>query len=156
MPKIEDGGNWGVQVQDHVLKLIRESIKAQREVLKQSSDYHEQRATGLQKFVNDTHKESMTSKSTSTSKGGKEGDEAKEVESVVTKESTKESTPLADSVDHVAALDAKWYFTAKGWLEDVRDSLAVVCDTVQKNMDKVSDPKQSSGGGGGASSMSYY
>ena len=30
------------------------------------------------------------------------GDEAKEVESVVTKESTKESTPLADSVDHVA------------------------------------------------------
>lgn len=157
VPMAEDGGNWGVEVQAHALKMVKEAIKKVREASAEGPKFYQERAAALEKFVGskDRITDSTTSKTAST--GGEKGDSTVDATASSTKEVTKEPvTPLADAVAFVAASDAKWYFVVKGWLEDMRDDMAVVSDTLEKNKDKVAAPKGSGGGGGGGGGMSYY
>ena len=156
VPKVEDGGNWGVEVQHHAHKLIKDVIKKLREEGAEAPKYYAERAGALEKFTGSKDRVTDTTTSKTASTGGKDGDSTVESTASSTKELAKEPmAPLADAVASVAAMDTKWYFTAKAWLEDMRDELAVVADTLEKNVEKITAPKGSQGGGGGGA-MSYY
>jgi len=152
-PQIEDGNNFGVEVQMIALKVIstaQEKLVAELDGL---GDYHSQRAAALEKLLPTLSEVSTTSKGTSQSKatGGKDGDEAKTSESGSTDTKTTASTPrrAPDAVAAVVCVDLKWSHKLKRAAATSLSAYATVGDMISKNMDKITDPKGTKNGGGG-------
>merc|ERR1712012_252971 len=92
-------------------------------------------------------------------KGRKDGDESKESCTEVTEEKTTGSElDVSNKLYHrfmaLLKLDVNCYVTARIGLVECRDSLLMILDNVEKNMDKLTSPKGT--GGYGGNSMGMY
>lgn len=148
VPKIEDGNNFGVEVQKCVFVHVKEAIAALEKHWESIAEYHNQRTSIVEKVQEKVAKEKCTTRTVTASKGGKDGDEDKSVESTVEKETATSSTALPDCLGHLSALDMKWYFIYVRTLESIRDQYVVVYDVIEKNKEKVQMPRGEKNRGG--------
>eukprot|EP01082_Thalassiosira_pseudonana_P012682 g11441.t1 g11441 contig5:866206-866985(-) len=164
IPQMEDGNNFGVTVQMMFGKLLKEEREKMEKALGDSSKYYEKRADAVDKFTHlpKTSTSETTSTSSSTATGGKEGDESKTSSSTV--KETKVTTPVDTSgmpnvhrVKALAALDAQMYMELMGALQSTVDGWCVILDNLEKNWEKLENPrgKGYGGYGSGGSSMVY-
>lgn len=162
VPQMEDGNNFGVTVQLMFSKLLKEEREKCDKCLSETSKYYSSRADAIEKFSH-LPKSSVTetkSSSKSNASGGKDGDEKKESSS----SSTEEKISTSDGgkvnlhrVKALAALDAQMYIDLAGALESMIDGFVVILDNLEKNWDKLENPrgKGYGGYGSGGSSMVY-
>lgn len=162
VPQMEDGNNFGVTVQLMFSKLLKEEREKMEKSLAETSKYYSSRADAIDKFSHLPKTSVSESKTTSKSSasGGKDGDENKES----TSSSTEEKKTTSDGgkvnthrVKALAALDAQMYADLAGALQSMMDGYVVILDNLEKNWDKLENPrgKGYGGYGSGGSSMVY-
>lgn len=162
VPQMEDGNNFGVTVQLMFSKLIKEEREKMEKSLSETSKYYSSRADAIDKFSHLPKTSSTETKSTSKSNatGGKEGDEKKESTSTSMEEKTSTidgGKVNAHRAKALAALDAQMYLDLAGALQSMMDGYVVILDNLEKNWDKLENPrgKGYGGYGSGGSSMVY-
>ena len=158
---MEDGNNFGVTVQmtiSKALKEVRESLVKKMEFI---PSFYSSRADLIDKFGLTKSTVSKTKTTTKSDvKGGKEGDESKESVTEVTEMKSTGSASLdLDSKLYsrfmaLVKLDVNCYVNARMGMVECRDSLLMILDNVEKNMEKLSSPKGT--GGYGGNSMGMY
>lgn len=162
VPQMEDGNNFGVTVQMMFAKLLNEEREKMEKSLSESSKYYASRADAIDKFSHLPKSSVTETKSTSKSNatGGKDGDEKKDSTSTSTEEKTSTSDGgkiNAHRAKALAALDAQMYFDLVGALQSMTDGYVLILDNLEKNWDKLENPrgKGYGGYGSGGSSMVY-
>jgi len=159
IPQMEDGNNFGVTVQmtiSKALKEVRESLVKKMDFI---PSYYNSRADLLDKFgLPKTVVSTTKTESKSDVKGGKDGDEAKQSCTEVTENKTTGSVldldrKLYNRFMALVKLDVNCYVNVRMGLVECRDSLTMILDNVEKNMEKLSSPKGSNGYGGNSMSM---
>jgi len=162
VPQMEDGNNFGVTVQLMFSKLLNDERAKMEKSLSETAKYYSSRADALDKFSHLPKTSVTETKSTSKSNGtgGKDGDEKKESTSVATEDKT--STTDGGKVNlhrmkALAALDAQMYNDLLSALQSMMDGFLVILDNLEKNWDKLENPrgKGYGGYGTGGSSMVY-
>ena len=158
----QDGNNFGVTVQMMFFKLLKDEREKLEKALSDSSKYYSSRADAIDKFTHLPKTSVTETKSTSKSNatGGKDGDENK----ASTSSSTEEKIATSDGgkinthrVKALAALDAQTYMDLVSALQSMVDGYCVILDNLEKNWDKLENPrgKGYGGYGSGGSSMVY-
>jgi len=162
VPQMEDGNNFGVTVQLMFSKLLSDEREKMDKAISNTSKYYASRADAIDKFSHLPTSSVTQSKSTSTSsaKGGKDGDENKDSSSSSTEEKISTSDGGKINIHRVkalAALDAQYYIDLVSALQSMTDGYFVILDNLQKNWDKLENPrgKGYGGYGSGGSSMVY-
>eukprot|EP00581_Thalassiosira_minuscula_P007598 CAMPEP_0183703318 /NCGR_PEP_ID=MMETSP0737-20130205/1103_1 /TAXON_ID=385413 /ORGANISM="Thalassiosira miniscula, Strain CCMP1093" /LENGTH=254 /DNA_ID=CAMNT_0025930047 /DNA_START=44 /DNA_END=808 /DNA_ORIENTATION=+ len=162
IPQMEDGNNFGVTVQMMFSKLLKEEREKMEKALSETSKYYSSRADAIDKFSHLPKTSVTETKSTSKSSasGGKDGDENKESSSTSTEEKTSTSDGGKVNLHRVkalAALDAQTYIDLVSALQSMVDGYVMILDNLQKNWDKLENPrgKGYGGYGSGGSSMVY-
>lgn len=162
VPQMEDGNNFGVTVQMMFVKLLKEEREKMESSLSDTSKYYASRADAIDKFSHLSKTSTTETKSTSKSSatGGKDGDENKESTSTSTEEKTSTSDGGKINMHRVkalAALDAQMYVNLASALQSVMDGYVVILDNLEKNWEKLENPrgKGYGGYGSGGSSMVY-
>lgn len=157
---MEDGNNFGVTVQMTVSKALKEVKDMLVKKMEVIPSYYSSRADlvdkfGLTKNVITTTK----TMSKSEAKGGKDGDEAKE-SCVETSEEKSTGSALLDvesaSYTRFMALvkmDVNCYVNTRIGMVECRDSLLMILDNVEKNLEKLKLPKGNNGYGGNSMGM---
>lgn len=160
IPQMEDGNNFGVTVQMTISKALKEVKDSLVKKLEALPSFYSSRADLIDKFGLSKSTISTTKTvSKSTSKGGKDGDESKESCTEVTEEKSA-GTPLdleSKLYSRFMALvksDVICYVNARMGMVECRDSLLMIFDNIEKNMEKLSSPKGT--GGYGGNSMGMY
>jgi len=160
IPQMEDGNNFGVTVQMTISKALKEVKESLLKKMDTIPSYYNSRADLVDKFGL-TKKTVSTTKtvSKSTVKGGKDGDENKESSTEVTEEKSAGNALDLDGKLYprflaLVAADVNTYVNARVGMIECRDSLLMILDNVEKNMEKLSSPKGS--GGYGGNSMGMY
>ncbi|KAL9178889.1 hypothetical protein ACHAXT_011862 [Thalassiosira profunda] len=159
---LHDGNNFGVTVQLMFNKLLKDEREKMEKALSETSKYYASRADAIDKFSH-LPKLSVTetkSSSKSSATGGKDGDENKDSTSTSTEEKTITSDGGKVNVHRakaLAALDAQTYVDLAGALQSMIDGYVVILDNLEKNWDKLENPrgKGYGGYGSGGSSMVY-
>ena len=158
----QDGNNFGVTVQMMFAKLLGEEREKMEKSLSESSKYYASRADAVDKFSHLPKSSVTETKSTSKSNatGGKDGDEKKDSASTSTEEKTSTSDGgkiNAHRAKALAALDAQMYFDLVGALKSMTDGYILILDNLEKNWEKLENPrgKGYGGYGSGGSSMVY-
>ena len=141
VPKVEDGNNFGVEVQKYAYVHLKESHEKWQKTWDALADYCSARATAVEKLNMKATSESSTTTTVTSSKGGKDGDEEKSVTAKVEKQSHTGSQVAADALAAVVELDIKWYVNLVHALEGVRDQYAVTADVIAKNKEKIELPR---------------
>ncbi|GMF10647.1 unnamed protein product [Phytophthora lilii] len=141
VPKVEDGNNFGVEVQKYAFVHLKESLEKWQKTWDALADYSSARATAVEKLNAKASSESSTTTTVTSSKGGKDGDEEKSVTAKVEKQSNVGSQAAEDAVAAVVELDVKWYFNLVRALEGMRDQYAVTADVITKNKEKIELPR---------------
>lgn len=144
IPKIEDGGNFGVSIQFEIRKAISEVRKDLKEKFDALADYREKRAGLVAKATNLVKIESKESESSSTSTGGEKGEEVKTSKSTSTDKSQTLSDVLPDQVDALVDFDVKWYFILLCTFNDIVNTHAVVSNLLKLNKEKLEKPRGNS------------
>jgi len=146
VPKIEDGGNFGVGVQLDLVKKLSEMKEASSKATEALLGYESARAEALGKLNLPSSTTSVT-KSTSASVTDGEKEE-KSSESTEEKQSiTAPSGPAYESrVASVVAVDTLYYYKARGIMSQTIISFIAVMDFIDKNREKLTEPKGKSGG----------
>lgn len=148
VPKIEDGNNFGVDVQRYVITQISASKVALQTAWDGLTDYSWQRATAFEKFA---HKVTTDKTKTSTSTkatGGKDGDENKTSVTETEKHTETAATAINDFLAYVVAIDVKWYFNLLRTTENIRDHYSFALDLTEKNLKKLRLPRGTQDRGG--------
>ena len=143
-------------------KLLKDEREKMEKALSETSKYFASRADAIDKFSH-LPKLSVTetkSSSKSSATGGKDGDENKDSTSTSTEEKTITSDGGKVNVHRakaLAALDAQTYVDLAGALQSMIDGYVVILDNLEKNWDKLENPrgKGYGGYGSGGSSMVY-
>uniref|UniRef100_A0AAV1U8C3 Proteasome activator PA28 C-terminal domain-containing protein n=1 Tax=Peronospora matthiolae TaxID=2874970 RepID=A0AAV1U8C3_9STRA len=141
VPKVEDGNNFGVEVQKYAYVHLKESHEKWQKTWDSLAEYCSLRATAVEKLNMKASSESSTTTTVTSSKGGKDGDEEKSVTAKVEKQSHTGSQVAADALAAVVELDVKWYVNLVRALEGVRDQYAVTDDVISKNKEKIELPR---------------
>lgn len=153
MPKMEDGNNFGVTVQMTVSKALSEARESMTKKLDAIPSYYSSRADAVDKLglIKGTVSKTET-KSVSEATGGKDGDEKKtsqtSVEEVKTvgNDSEKSGAAIKLRLLHIASLDVQCYSNIRYGLLDSMNTYLMIVDNVEKNKEKLTEPKGSSGG----------
>lgn len=143
VPKIEDGGNFGVSIQFEIRKAIADVRKDLKDKFDALADYHEKRAALVPKAVNKVKIERKETESSSNSTGGEKGEESKTSKSSSTDTSQTLSDVLPDNVDALIDFDVKWYFNFLCIMNDVVNGHAGVSSLVRLNKEKLEKPRGS-------------
>ncbi|RLN50807.1 hypothetical protein BBJ29_002307 [Phytophthora kernoviae] len=141
VPKVEDGNNFGVEVQKYAYTTLKEALEKWQKVWDSLADYSTARATAVEKINAKLSSETSTTTTATSSRGGKDGDEDKSVTAKVDKQSSTGTQAGEDAVAAVVELDIKWYFNLARALEGVRDQYAVTADVITKNKEKIELPR---------------
>jgi len=143
-------------------KLLKEEREKMEKALSETSKYYSSRADAIDKFSHLPKTSVTETKSTSASnaKGGKDGDENKESTSTSTEEKTSTSDGGKVNLHRVkalAALDAQIYMDLVSAMTDFSTGYMLILDNLEKNWDKLENPrgKGYGGYGSGGSSMVY-
>jgi Proteasome activator pa28 beta subunit len=156
IPKMEDGGNFGVTVQLAVIKHVQDLSDKLVKGAEELSKYHASRADALEKCKNlpSTSVSKTVSKSTSEATGGKEeGKESKASDEDKTTTSTSGGADAAERAKAVVAVDCLYWYKAKVQLQTIITGYVSALDFLEKNSTKIAQPKGSQGSGGHFSSM---
>ena len=153
MPKMEDGNNFGVTVQMTVSKALQEARESMTKKLDAIPSYYSSRADAVDKLglIKGTVSKTET-KSVSEATGGKDGDEKKtsqtSVEEVKTvgNDAEKSGAAIKLRLLHIASLDVQCYSNIRNGLLDSMNTYLMIVDNVEKNKEKLTEPKGSSGG----------
>eukprot|EP00592_Proboscia_alata_P007721 CAMPEP_0194357528 /NCGR_PEP_ID=MMETSP0174-20130528/5005_1 /TAXON_ID=216777 /ORGANISM="Proboscia alata, Strain PI-D3" /LENGTH=251 /DNA_ID=CAMNT_0039127603 /DNA_START=100 /DNA_END=855 /DNA_ORIENTATION=- len=154
-PQMEDGNNFGVSVQLVVAKFLKES----REKLEKQidvTDYYTKRADAVDKLgLSKSTFAKTTTNTSSNSTGGKDGDEKKTNQSNVEESKTTGSSAKPDyfRLKAISAIDTAFYCAMRSTVVEMIDIYSCVIDNVEKNFERLSQPK---GSGGGGTNMSMY
>ena len=143
-------------------KLLKDEREKMEKSLSETAKYYSSRADAVDKFSHLPKTSVTETKSTSKSNatGGKDGDENKES----TSNSTEEKTSTSDGgkvnihrVKALAALDAQTYTDLVAALETMMNGYLIIIDNLEKNWEKLENPrgKGYGGYGSGGSSMVY-
>jgi len=157
-PAVSDGNNFGVDVQNYVygeLKSMRHAIQAIADDA--LSNYHWQRANGLEKLKGGTKTEQSESESVKT----ENKKETEKAETVTTKNTDKKMSKtiepqIYDYDRYVLAMDVKHYNTAHCHLIDIRNCYVKAHLLFSKNMKRLSDPRGEGESGGRTNVMSMF
>jgi len=152
IPTIEDGGNFGVGVQLDLVKKLSELKESSNKATEALLGYDNARAEALGKLNLPSSTHSVTKSINITTTDGKK--EEKESESKEEKKSSSPSSgPAYDSrVAAVVAVDTLYFSKAIGiWSQSIISFIGVM-DFIDKNKEKLIEPK----GKSGASSFSMY
>ncbi|KAG6612521.1 Proteasome activator subunit 1 [Phytophthora cinnamomi] len=141
VPKVEDGNNFGVEVQKHAFVQLKEALDKWQKAWDSLADYSSARAAAVEKLNAKASSETSTTTTVTSSKGGKDGDEEKSVTAKVDKQSSNGSSAAEDAVAAVVEIDVKWFFNLVRALEGVRDQYAVTADVIDKNKAKIELPR---------------
>lgn len=161
IPQVEDGNNFGVGVQMMFAKLLTEERTKMEKSLSETSKYYSSRADAIDKFnhLPTTSVTETKSSSNSNATGGKDGDEKKESSSSSTEEKTSTSDGGKVNVHRVkalAALDAQMYSDLVSALRAMLDGYVVILDNLEKNWEKLENPRgKGYEAGSGGSGMVY-
>jgi len=152
IPTIEDGGNFGVGVQLDLVKKLGESKETANKSTEALLGYESARADALGKLNLPSHTSSVTKSTSVSSTDGKK--EEKDSESKEEKQSSSSSTgPAYESrVAAVVAVDTLYYSKASAILSQSIISVIGVMDFIDKNKEKLIEPK----GNSGSSNFSMY
>ena len=145
VPKVSDGGNFGVAVVLEVVKTIEQKLDGLNKALDDLPSYFSERAGAVDKVVARTSTDIKESKSKSSSTGGKDGDETKGSESQSEEKSTKKNEALPDQLEHVVALDAKFFTIFKRDVELCQSAYLTCFDILEKNYTLLNAPRGDKG-----------
>ena len=156
VPVVEDGNNFGCDVQQHVYKTVKDACTALQALQDSLASYYSDRGGAVEKVTSFPTKKVSSSTSKSSTTGGKEEEAGdKTATSETTEQSATETAVCEDHVEHVAMIDLKWYNKMKGMLMTMVESIAVAGDIVTKNLSKIENPR-GEGGGGGSHAFNMY
>eukprot|EP00388_Colpodella_angusta_P019270 GDKJ01048189.1.p1 GENE.GDKJ01048189.1~~GDKJ01048189.1.p1 ORF type:complete len:241 (-),score=74.82 GDKJ01048189.1:85-807(-) len=136
IPRIEDGGNFGVAVQECVLKAISDLSKDLSTKLDGLNEYHSKRAEAVKAVAGDF----STSNSTSSSKK-LEGEENKDSSSTEKKSTMTYKSYHKDSIRAIAAVDAKFYFQVQVALQAAADAYLAAGCAAERNKERLENPR---------------
>lgn len=151
-PVMEDGGNFGVGVQMVVAKFLKESREEIAKTMAALPAYYKERADAFEKLPHPLFSSQTTTRTSSSSQstGGKDGPESKESTASSTEAKSSERRD-EDRVSHVVAIDVAHYWALSAALQHCVDLYACVIDNVEKNKEKLSNPRSGAGGHSGMS-----
>lgn len=155
VPKMEDGGNWGVGVQLAAVKIIQDSRTKMEAAVDELYKYAATRADALEKLKlpSKTATKTMTS-SSSESKG--QDKEKGETGSTATSQNTETKTTESSSESPEASLrqaaltavDVRYYTKAKATFQLTITTFLAVTDFMDKNRVKIEKPRSDDGSRG--------
>lgn len=157
---MEDGNNFGVTVQMTISKALKEVKDSLVKKMESIPAYYNSRADLLDKFgLSKTVATETKTVTKSDVKGGKDGDESKESSTSVSEEKTTGNSAV--DLDNkfytrymaLVKTDVNCYLNARIGMIECKDSLLMILDNVEKNMDKLKSPKGESGYGGHSMGM---
>jgi hypothetical protein len=148
LPAIEDGNNFGVGIVMEGAKIISESKKELSDLMKTLPDYFKDRSAAAEKLspkVSVSTSETTSKSADKELKGAEETTTSKDGTSTSSKKDTSSSTVVPDAIAHVVALDVNWYLKLHASCDRVRNIYATVCDFLEKNEARITEPKGSGG-----------
>jgi hypothetical protein len=156
IPRMEDGGNFGVTVQLAVIKHIQDLAEKLAKGADELAKYPSARADALDKCkqIGSTTQARTSSTSTTESAGGKE--EGKETKTSVEEKTATTSADGPDGPDRLSAVvatDCLYWYKAKLQVQAIVTGYVSALDYLEKNATKLAEPKGSQGSGGHFSSM---
>jgi Proteasome activator pa28 beta subunit len=160
VPKMEDGGNFGVGVQLAAIKVMADQAEKLDKAAEELAKYAASRADALEKCKlvgTTTTKSSTTTTSDTAGKDAEKGDIKSNSKSQSVEEKTVESVSTAvESAlrkQAVVAVDVRFYSKAKMTFQAVITAFLAVADFLDKNQVKIEKPKGESGSRGYSGSM---
>jgi len=147
---MEDGNNFGVTVQLTISKFLDETRENLCKQLEKVPSYYCNRAEAVEKL--DLPKSTILETKTVTNSqttGSKDGDENKSSETSVKEEKISSSDKGANfdhRRQHLLSLDVQFYRTLRCGLIDCYDSYLTILDNIEKNKEKLLEPKGHNGG----------
>jgi len=150
IPTVSDGNNFGVEIQEFVVKMLIAKKDAAKALLDGLNGYHTARADMWGKAVFPVSVKKTSSQGEKSSSGGEKDTNEK---STSKDEATSHSMVHTDALVAIAGLDTQHYFNLKMIFNEMFKTYAVVHDSIKKNMQKLKNPRgeESRGGGGGIS-----
>jgi hypothetical protein len=150
VPAVSDGNNFGVEVQELLIKMLKEKKDAAKALFDGLNTYSSSRADLWSKAVFPVVRKQSSSKGETKKTGGeKDSNETTESSNV---EQTHNMV-VTDAIAAIAGLDTQQYFHLKCVFSEMLKSYMVIGDQLNKNMAKLMDPRGERGGGGGGISM---
>jgi len=147
VPTISDGNNFGVEIQEHICKVIADKKKACSDLFDSLNGYNKERGDLWSKAIFPVVNTKKSSKGSNKATGGEKGDTAGTSESEDV--STAYNMVVTDAVVAIAGHDTQHYFKLKMMFQEIWKTYAVVLDAVTKNMDKLKNPRNDAGGNAG-------
>ena len=147
IPAVSDGNNFGVEIQEHICKLITEKKAAVKTLFDGLNEYSTKRSDLWGKAIFPVVETKKASKGSNKSTGGEKGDTQGTSESEDV--STAYNMVLSDAVVAIAGLDTQQYFTCKMTFQEIWKIYAVIHDQVTKNMEKLTNPRNDGGASSG-------
>jgi hypothetical protein len=142
-PQCEDGNNFYVGMQDEVAKIAEASCKSCSDLLLMRVEYLEKRADMKEKVLPKVTEDSKTYTGSNTTKktGEKTEEEKKDDSSTSTEKKTSSWEVCSERKEALLRLDTAWQAKVAMSLMTVCYELGRAVDTVQKNMEKILDPR---------------
>merc|ERR1719353_2688469 len=156
-PLCEDGNNFYVGMQDEIAKIAEAATKATGDLLLTRVEYLEKRADMKEKVLPKVTEDSKTYTGSNTSKktGEKTEEEKKDDQSTSTEKKTSSWEVCSERKEALLRLDAAWRFKVASMLTTVCYELGRSVDVVEKNLEKIVDPRGNAENGGGGGRMYY-
>jgi Proteasome activator pa28 beta subunit len=160
IPKMEDGGNFGVGIQLAAIKVLNDQSEKLDKCMEDLIKYTSARADALEKCKlpsSATTKSSTASTNESAGTDAEKGNTSSNSKGKASEEKTVESvSTAAESTlrkQSVIAVDVRYYQKAKYTFTSVISSMLVVTDFLDKNKMKIAAPKGEGGSRGYSGSM---
>lgn len=148
VPRCETGNNFGVEVQELVLKALKAAKDETMANLAKLPEYHKARAEVIARFGMEvtSEKEVLEIGTKTDTKTSGQNDKSEDVSSskTSTKTLSKKLRAVEDFSAYVIELDLEWYFKLRMMLRTVVASRIALCDLLVKNMSKLLDPRNNS------------
>jgi hypothetical protein len=156
-PLCEDGNNFYVGMQDEIAKIAEYSAKTCGDLLLTRVEYLEKRADMKEKVLPKTTEDVKTYTGSNTTKktGEKTEEEKKDDQSTSTEKKTSSWEVCSERKEALLRLDTAWKFKVASNLTTVCYELGRAVDVVQKNHEKIMDPRGTAENGGGGGRMYY-
>lgn len=152
VPKMEDGGNFGVSIQLAALKVITDQAEKVSKGMEELYGYASARADALEKCKLPSATKSKTETESNGTDKEKGETSSKSTEQKST-ETTSESAEAPLRAMALASVDVKYFIKAKAINQTAIAAFLAVVDFMDKNKVKIEKPKGESGSRGYSSTM---
>lgn len=162
IPKMEDGGNFGVGIQLAAIKVLADQTDRIEKGVEELYKYAASRADALEKCKLPSSSETKSSTTSSSESAGTDAEKGATKSNATSSNSETKSvataTTLAEAAlrhQAVAAVDVRFYTKAKATLSATITAFLLAVDFVDKNKVKIAAPKGENGGSRNYSGSMY-